>query len=74
MSVIKIEAYLEGLSLEQAREQARQMSDIGQQAMFVNVRAHRRPDTSEYIVSFAISMWAGENVEAIFVNGQEQTL
>lgn len=74
MSAIKLEAYLEGPSLEQAREQARQMSDSWQQATFVNVRAHRRPETNEYIVSFAVSMWPGEEVEAIFVNGWEQTL
>jgi hypothetical protein len=74
MSAIKLEAYLEGHSLEQAREQARQMSDIGQRAMFVNVKAYRRLGTNEYIVYFAISMWAGENVEALFVNGSEQTL
>lgn len=74
MSATKLEAYLEGHSLEQAREKARELSAIGQGVMFVNVKAYRRPGTDEFIVSFAASIRAGENVEAIFVNGREQTL
>lgn len=75
MSATKLEAYLEGHTLEQARDRARRLSELGQQRMtFVNVRVHRRPDTNEYIVYFAVSMQAGEEVEAIFVNGQEQAL
>ena len=74
MSAIKLEAYLEGHSLDYAREQARRLSGIDQCSMFVNIKAHRRPDTNEYIVSFIVSEWAGETVEATFVNGREQAL
>lgn len=74
MSAIKLEAYLEGHSLDYAREQARRLSEIDQCSMFVNVKVHRRPDTNEYIVSFIVSEGAGETVEATFVNGQEQAL
>lgn len=74
MSAIKLAVYLGGHSLDYAREQARRLSEIDQCPMFVNIRAHRRPDTNEFIVAFVVSIRAGEDVEAIFVNGREQTL
>ena len=73
MSAIRLEAYLEGHSLDVAREQARRLSEVDHCAMFVNIRAHRRPGTEEYIVSFIVSGWAGETVEALFVDGRERT-
>ena len=73
MSATKLEAYLEGHSLDYALAQARRLSEIDRCPMFVNIKIHRRPDTDEYIVSFAVSIRAGEEVEAIFVNGLAET-
>lgn len=73
MGAIKSGAYLEGLSLEQARGHAQRISSIDQRVMFVNVRAHRLPGMDEYIISFAVSTDAGETVEAVFINGRERT-
>ena len=74
MSAIKLEAYLEGHSLEQAREQARRLSEVDHCTMFVNVKAYRRPGTNEYIVAFAVSTRAGESVEDVFINGSDKAV